>query len=126
LPLSSLTRRAIHKMSFGEIAQKRRNDYQFWQERCADSNVIIPLFVQLPSEVCPMGFPVKVRDRDALKSRAHSEGIHLNIYWRLPSAVNDEFRSSRKLATEVLTLPIYPDLDHREREIIGRIVSQCC
>jgi perosamine synthetase len=123
LPLSYFTRSRMAKMSFPEIFQKRRNDYQFWQEVAARSTSVVPVFASLPPGVCPLGFPVKVKDRDALKSRARKEGIYLSIYWRLPSAVGGEFRNSHKLATEVLTLPVYPELGRKDREVIVRILS---
>jgi perosamine synthetase len=124
LPMSTLTRRAMTKLSFAQIAENRRNDYHFWQEISARSSSVVPIFAELAPEVCPMGFPVKVKDRDSLKSRALNEGVHLSIYWRLPSTVGGAFCKSQKLAAEVLALPINPELDKREREVIVRLIMQ--
>ncbi len=123
LPLSSFAYNGMGNMSFPEIVQKRRNDYHFWQECAEKSNSFMPVFSNLPSGVCPLGYPVKVKDRDALKSRLLEEGIFLRTHWHLPETVGKEFVNSHKLSMQTITLPVYPELSRRERERIQRVLT---
>lgn len=123
LPLSTFAYNGMGNiMSFSEIIDKRRRDYLFWQELTERSNLFIPVFSKLPLGVCPLGFPVKVKNRDLLISRLQKKSIYLKIHWHLPAAVGSEFVNSHKLSKQMLTLSVYPDLDQREREEIERLL----
>lgn len=123
LPLSSFASGAMKGLSFPRIIGARRNEYEVWQKITEQGGSVTPLFRDLPAGVCPMGFPVRAKNREALKSRARDTGIHLNIYWRLPSIVGREFGNSHKLAEEVLTLPVYPPLEPKKREELSKLVT---
>jgi dTDP-4-amino-4,6-dideoxygalactose transaminase len=123
LPLSYFAYNGMGNVSFSEIIEKRRSDYQFWQESAKRTNLFTPVFSDLPSGVCPLGFPVEVKHRDLLKSRLQKEGIFLKIHWDLPEAIGREFVNSHKLSGRMLTLPIYPELGRKECEGIQRLLN---
>ena len=123
LPLSSFAYNGMGNMPFPGIIEKRRNNYQFWQEFVGKTSGFTPVFCELPSGVCPMGFPVRTKDRDRLKSLAQQEGIRLQVHWNLPDGVGREFVNSHELSQETITLPIYPELGQREREGIQRLLA---
>lgn len=123
LQMSSFAFNGMGNVSFPEIIEKQRSDYQFWHELIQRTNQFIPVFSMLPSGVCPLGFPVKVNDRDSLKSRLQKEGISLKIHWHLPSTVGREFVNSHKLSAQILTFPVYPELGRRERKGIKRLFT---
>jgi hypothetical protein len=123
LPLSSVTNNGISRASFPEIIRKRRRAFDSWLEVCRRNEAIEPVFGRLTPEVCPMNFPVKVKDRDSLKLRAGSEGIYLQTFWRLPSCVGDEFRNARRLALEVAALPVNPECSNRDREVLTELIA---
>jgi perosamine synthetase len=123
LPLSSFAYNGMGNMSFPEIIAKRRGDYQSWQELAERTNLFTPFFSELPSGVCPLDYPVKIKNRDSLRSRLQKEGIYLKIYWNLPEAVGNEFVNSHKLAMQSIAFPVYPELGWREREGIQRLLT---
>jgi dTDP-4-amino-4,6-dideoxygalactose transaminase len=122
LPLSVFTANGLGQMRTSEIVARRRADYQFWLEIAGQSSELVPVFHTLPSGVCPLGFPVKVKHRDALKARLDSNGIRTSIEWRLPVRVGPDCNNSHELSRHLLTLPVYPVLDiaqkRRAREIL--------
>jgi hypothetical protein len=124
LPLSFFAARGMANMSFPEITQKRRDDFQYWQEVCRRSHSMEPLFGDLPPGVCPFGFPVRVRDRHSLESRARNKGIYLKVHWRLDPTVGRECATSHGLTKVLLTLPLYPELKERHRDVITRLVTR--
>src|SRR5438552_3280662 len=84
LPLSSFAYNGIGNTSFPDIIRKRRSDYLFWQDLAQTTGLFTPVFSDLPSGVCPLGFPAKANDRDSLKAALEQRGISAPIHWRLP------------------------------------------
>jgi dTDP-4-amino-4,6-dideoxygalactose transaminase len=123
LPLSRMADRGIKSASFPEMIERRRKDYLFWQEVCRGSKAAAPVFPELSSEVCPLGFAMKVKDRDALYQRALEQGIALRIHWRLSSTLAGEYRNSYEMSTQTLTLPVYPELTEKEREVLTGLIA---
>jgi len=123
LPLSHFAERGMRHLSFPEIIERRRADFQFWQEFCKRRSAFSPLIPDLPPSVCPPGFPVKVKNRESLEVTAREAGIVLRVHWRLDRALGPDCRVSHDLASTTLTLPIYPELDEKDRRVLCEILS---
>ena len=123
LPLSHFAEMGMTNLSFPEIIERRRSDFQFWQEICKGRKSVVPMFSDLPSGVCPLGFPVMVENRESVESRARKAGIVLRVHWRLDSAFGSECRVSHNLARQMLTLPLYPELKEGERRVLSQIIA---
>lgn len=124
LPLSYFTRTGMTKASFNEVIRKRREDFLFWQELCANNRSLIPLFTDLPAHVCPFGFPVLVEKRTALEDRVRRSGIPLSVHWRLDRTLAPECTVSQDLSTRMLTLPLFPHLADKQREVLAKLLSE--
>jgi len=124
LPLSRFARRSMGNISFADVARKRRDDFQFWQAATRGNPALIPMFEDLPTGVCPLGFAVRTKDRQSLETRAREKGINLRVHWRLDAALGGECRTSHELSKEMVTLPVYPELEPKEREVLARIVTR--
>ena len=122
LPLSFFTQHAMPHIAFPDIMKRRRADFLFWRDLARENPELVPLFEDLPSGVCPLGFPVKVRDRIALEARARQAGIILSVHWRLERDLAPECRASHELSSQLLTLPVGPDIRARERDTLARIL----
>jgi perosamine synthetase len=123
LPLSSFTRNGMGNMFFPEIVEKRRTDFTYWQDVARKTEKIVPVFTELPTGVCPLGFPVKVKDRDLLRTRLQKEGIFLKVHWNLPEEVGEEHVNSHAMAKQSITFPLHFEMGPREREGIGRLLA---
>jgi perosamine synthetase len=123
LPLSFFTRNGMGNMSFPEIVERRRSDFVYWQQIARKNDRITPVFQDLPLGVCPLGNPVKVKDRDLLRSHLQKEGIFLKVHWNLPEEVGKEHLNSHAMAKQSITLPLHFELGQREREGIGRLLA---
>ncbi len=123
LPLSTFAYNGLGNISFGEIIKRRRSDYQVWQEVADDTSLVTPIFGKLPPGVCPLGFPVKTKDRDLVKSRLERGGVFPKIHWRLPATIGSEWVKSHALSMEILTLPVYPELRRAEKEDVARLLT---
>jgi perosamine synthetase len=120
LPMSSFARRGIRRASFVEIIKRQRQDFLFWSERVASTKRCEPIYQSLPTGVCPLGFPIKIQDRNEVRTRLQGRGIYLKVHWRVPAAVGSDFPESHALSAQMLTLPVYPELGQKERREIVR------
>jgi perosamine synthetase len=122
LPLSAVSRYRIGRCSFSKIIERKRRDYEFWLEVNARTGQFTPLYPDLPAGVCPIGFPIRFRDRDSLKRCLLGNGIETQVHWHLPEIIGKEFTTSHEISAETLTLPIYPNLSHQRRKRIETLL----
>jgi perosamine synthetase len=124
LPMSSFTRRGIQHASFPDIIGQQRKDFIFWRDWTANKGCCIPIYDSLPAGVCPLGFPVKIKNRNEVRQRLQDCGVYLKVHWRMPAAIGADFADSHALSAQMLTLPVYPELGSRELAQITRIIGQ--
>ena len=124
LPMSYFAYNGIKKnKSIQEIIKKRRNDFQIWHSLAERTDIFEPVFSELPLGVCPLGYPIKIKDRDLLKLRLQKKGIYLKSHWHLPDVVGKEFYNSHNLSRQTITLPVYHELKQQEQEVIQRVLT---
>lgn len=123
LPLSRFAETAIAKASFPEIVERRRADFEYWLTFCEGQQTLTPLFSALPFGVCPLGFPVLLSNPAQVEEQARKAGITLRVHWRLDSTLSPECRVSHELAKRTITLPIYPELNSKEKNALRSILS---
>ena len=90
-----------NSVNFEEIAQRRRENYMALLEGLSE----FALFPDLPELVVPLGFPVRLRDRDAVRKALFEHEIFPPVHWPLDGLVPKEFEQSHRLSRESLTLP---------------------
>ncbi|MEE2828986.1 MAG: hypothetical protein VX498_07350 [Myxococcota bacterium] len=86
---------------WGEIARKRRANYRQILSRLSDC----ALFPELPDSVVPLGFPVRLAERDRVRADLMAAQIYPPVHWPVPDRVPSKFAVSRQLAAEIMTLP---------------------
>ena len=114
-PAHTIPRRARVVMGHArpeEIRSRRRANFLYLLERLGDW----ALFGELPEGVCPLGFPVLVADRDAVKAGLDEAGIGYLLHWSrklVPPGGLELSREVAFLADHVMTLPCHQDLSER-------------
>ena len=83
------------------MAARRRENYRRLLERLRD----IALLPSLPDGVVPVGFPVRVGDRDAIRQRLFDALIFPPVHWPIEAVVPERFTDSHRLAGEIMTIP---------------------
>jgi hypothetical protein len=59
----------------------------------------------LPDGVVPLGFPVRLKERDRVRQALFDARIYPPVHWPIAEVVPNEFGASHQLATEIMTLP---------------------
>lgn len=100
--MSKLTHRLLqYAFNYTEIATQRRANYRFLLERLAE----FAIFPELPEGVVPLGFPIRLRNRDEVRERLFAIDVFPPIHWSVHNLVPGKFIDSCRLAGEIMTLP---------------------
>lgn len=83
------------------LAHARRTNYLALADALAD----VALFPILPDDVVPLGFPVRVPDRDRHRQALAVAQIFPPVHWPIEGIVPSRFGACHQLAAEIMTLP---------------------
>lgn len=90
-----------HAFDYEAIAARRRANYRQLSAALAD----VALLPELPPEVVPLGFPIRVPGRDELRAALFARQIFPPVHWRLDGVVPNDCQESHTLSRQLLTLP---------------------
>jgi len=63
------------------------------------------LFLELSDDVVPLGFPVRVRERDNIAQGLRGHEIYPPVHWLIRNIVPEEYQNSHRLSGEIMTFP---------------------
>jgi hypothetical protein len=96
--------RIMSGLDWDDIAAKRRANWLTLNE--ALEGKIEPLTSKLPADVVPLGYVVKLANRDSVRAKLSGQRIFCPVHWPLPLEVGPEFTDAHTLSQSCLTLPI--------------------
>jgi len=116
---------ATNERGLGEVARRRRENFLFLKE-CADGLAGgEPMRRDLPADVCPYAFPLRVPDAERAAGVLQAAGIPACRWPDLPREAVDPV--ARRLAAETLLLPVHQSLTRRElgrmRDVLRGVLS---
>jgi dTDP-4-amino-4,6-dideoxygalactose transaminase len=114
--ISLPTRHIIDRCNYRQIIERRRANYALLLGLVGSNDRVIPLFKELPPNVCPLNFPVLVGNRDELCVRLNQMSIGAFPWWGgyHKDCSWDGFDDARYLKGSVLALPIHQDLTEED------------
>ena len=113
--------RAIHEgQDYASIARLRRRNFQLLMEPLAPWAV----YHELPKDVVPMGFPIRVSRRATLQEWLYKRQIFPPVHWKLPESVPRDYLASWQLAECELTIPCDQRLSSEQTTRVGELVRQ--
>ena len=90
-----------HRIDYDENARRRRENYEFLASELGH----VAVFPDLGPGVVPLGFPVRIRDRDRIRQALFTAEIYPAVHWPIGGVVPVEFELSHRLSAEIMTLP---------------------
>ena len=123
-PISRMSKGILYRLNSKIIFEIRRRNYQYLKESLINIAAIRLLYKDLPDGVCPLSFPILVKDRNRWCQALEDCGIlvggwpsyHRRFSWA-------EFPEAQNLKDNLLTLPIHQDLGLHQMEYIARCVK---
>lgn len=97
----------LSRIKVESIVAARRNNFLALLKGLGSLKGLKPLYNQLPPGVCPLGFPILVKNgRDNLREFLTNQEIFCPVHWPLPEVVDPAlFGEEHRLANRMLTLP---------------------
>jgi hypothetical protein len=90
-----------YSVDYSSLAKRRIDNYRELLERL-DS---FALFPYLETDVVPLGFPVRVACRDAVRQALFDHLIYPPVHWALDGVIPSRFEGSLRLSGDIMTLP---------------------
>lgn len=124
IAMSSWTERLLDRLDYPKIRQQRRDNFTLLAGLLAESG--IAPWRDLEDGVCPLFFPLLVKDKPAAARRLHVSGVIATELWNegdLRSAAL-EGPGARFLRRHVLELPIHQDVEEAQIRYMARQVCE--
>ena len=86
---------------YADISRKRIENYALLAEALPD----LALYPKRPDEVVPLGFPVRLANRDAVRSVLYAHDIYPPVHWPFPGILPAQFTESYRLQGNIMMLP---------------------
>ncbi len=109
----------LQGFGYKRIARQRIDNYRLLADRLGD----LALFPDLPEGVVPLGFPVRLRDRDRVRQICFDQGIYPPLHWPIRGVVPDTFCDSHQLSMEIMTIPCDQRYGHKDMERVAFCIS---
>jgi len=109
----------LNGLDFTWMAERRIDNY-----RSLSSLEKVALIQDLPPGVVPLGFPIRLRNRDRLRQILFANEIYPPIHWQIQGFVPKSFMGSHRLSSEILTLPCDQRYDSSDMERMSQIILE--
>jgi hypothetical protein len=98
----------ITRLDLGGLIARCRENFFFFLDNIKGCKDLVPVFPNLPPDVCPLGFPVFVNDRDSLFKKLLRNGIRPFILWEfLPKEIKwQRFKDADYISRHILLFPV--------------------
>ena len=107
-------------VDYSLIAQRRIDNYYALLERLA----VYALFPRIEKAVVPLGFPVHVSNRDAVRQTLFDHEIYPPVHWAIEHIVPPEYEESHRLSRQIMTLPCDQRYGTEDMERIADVFLQ--
>lgn len=103
---------------YSSIIQKRIENYHILNHYLNK----FALFPQLLDGVVPLGFPVRLKNRDRVRQKLFQNNIYPPVHWPIKGIVPDNFVESHRLSDMILTLVCDQRYNSKDMERMAKIV----
>jgi len=122
--MSGLSRRIIEGLPVREIVARRRDNARHLAEGVDGLPGVTRLLPDPPEGVCPLGLPIRVAQRDAVREGLVARRVYAAVHWPLPAGVDPSaYPEAARLAAEEITLPVDQRYGFDEMDYIARALG---
>jgi hypothetical protein len=106
-------------------------DYSFIAKRRMDILGLLErleayaVFPRIEPDVVPLGFPVRIANRDAVRQALFDHRIYPPVHWLLDGVIPSRFEDSLRLARDIMTLPCDQRYSPEDMERMAEIFLRC-
>lgn len=108
---------------YDAIAEARRTNFRLLAERLSE----YAIFSTLDEGTVPLGFPVRVHNRNQVREALYGYGVYPPVHWDVSQCVPNTFEESYRLSHCIMTIPCDQRLGHddivRTADIFLKVVK---
>ena len=121
LGMSAASHLILRNQDFASIVERRRRNYFLLYSMLRD--IAPPVTGELKPGICPLFYPMAIKDKGAAMARLLARGVETVDFWRVrhPLVRAGEFPAVDRLRETVLELPVHQDLSPADAEHVA-----CC
>jgi len=110
----------LHGFDYVAIAEKRIQNYLTLLDQLGH----LAMFPDLHAKVVPLGFPIRLRNRDQVRQQLFEHNIYPPVHWPIAGIVPEEFKESHQLAADIMTLPCDQRYDSQDMKRMAKVVME--
>lgn len=109
--MSELSRMLMNSaFDYATIARRRVQNYLTLAHELSH----LALYPSLPSGVVPLGFPVRLANRDEMLNKLYDHNIYPPVHWQFRGILPPEFTESYRLLDDIMMLPCDQRYGHED------------
>jgi len=109
-----------HSFDYEAIIERRKRNYSALLNKLGPFAV----FPELTKGVVPLGFPIKIKNRNSVQEELFKRNIFPPIHWNIDGFVPNNFLESHQLANQIMTLPCDQRYDESDLNRIADILTE--
>jgi dTDP-4-amino-4,6-dideoxygalactose transaminase len=109
-----------YSVDYSTIAKRRRDNYRALSERLGE----YAIFRGIEPDVVPLGFPVRLANRDEVRQALFDHQIYPPVHWLIEGVTPPEYKDSHRLACQIMTLPCDQRYGPEDMETIAELFLQ--
>jgi dTDP-4-amino-4,6-dideoxygalactose transaminase len=110
----------LHGFDYAAIRDRRIQNYRTLLDQLGN----LAMFPHLPAKVVPLGFPIRLRNRDQVRQQLFDHEIYPPVHWPIEGIVPEEFRESHQLAADIMTLPCDQRYGSQDMKKMAKVVLE--
>jgi dTDP-4-amino-4,6-dideoxygalactose transaminase len=121
--VDNLSLQVMHNINPARVRNRAAGNFRVYLKHLKEIGVL----KSMTMGASPIGYAIRIKNRDKFKKRLEKEGIESCIHWPdwlLPRGVYKRFPEAARLADSILTLPCHYDLDKSDIGYICRTVKR--
>ena len=122
LGISRAAHHIVDRIDGAQVVERRRANYEYLDGALGPD--VRRIFDGVPAGVCPLSFPIMVRDKEATHERLLAEGVDTITFWSIdnPEIPRGTFPEVDLLRRHVLELPVHQALSqHHLEHVVNKV-----
>jgi len=118
--------RILKHLNVKRLIERRRANFKTLLKHLSHNERFVPVFIDLPENVCPMFFPVFVSDsyvRDDLQQEFASKGLFCPVHWPRNDYLESFHKEYEYIIGHILSIPCDQRYSEADMERVTEIVN---
>lgn len=122
--MSCISKTLLNSIDFNNVIYKRRKNFKYLLSSFKNLDNIDILCKNLKERICPIGFPIIVTQRDALREHLTNNNIYCPIHWLIPDEIPKKFDYSHFISKNIITIPCDQRYSIEDMEMVAEKVKK--